>query len=318
MTASSAPADFSAPAEIAVCYHRDVAGAAALSARLAAQAEQAGRRAWVSVLPLAGDGDGGFCDRLQTADLLVCVGGDGTVLHASEFAAQTGTPVFGVRMGRLGFLTETVEADAETAFARVLRGGARLETRAMVQARIGDREPMHALNDVVIGRALLGRTITVGARLEGVLVAEYRADAIVIATATGSTGYALSVGGPILHPSSDEMIVVAVAPHLTNANPLVLPGAERLLLAVERGYEAILTVDGLHQSPVESGMVVEVSRSPRSTTFVRLGGPGQFYANIAKRLGWLREDHSLGDLGDPADLRDRGGGAGGAGGTGGR
>ena len=244
------------------------------------------------MLPLAGDGDGSaaFCERLRTADLLICVGGDGTVLHASEFAAQTETPIFGVRMGRLGFLTETVEADAEASFSEVLLGHARLEVHSMVQARIGEGEPMHALNDVVIGRAVLGRTISVGARIEGVLVAEYRADAMVIATATGSTGYALSVGGPILHPSSDEMIVVAVAPHLTRSNPLVLPGDTRLLLSVERGYEAILTVDGLHQSPVEQGTVVEVSRSPRSANFVRLGDEAQFYANIAKRLGWLRED----------------------------
>ena len=292
--------DFTPPREVAICYHREVAGAAALADRLAAQTQRAGGLAWVSMLPLADDDDASsaFCERLRSADLLVCVGGDGTVLHASEFAAQTDTAVFGVRMGRLGFLTETVEADAETSFAQVLQGNARIEARTMVQARIGEGEPMHALNDVVIGRALIGRTVTVGARIENVLVAEYRADAIVIATATGSTGYALSVGGPILHPSSDEMIVVAVAPHLTNSNPLVLPGDAKLLLSVERGYEAILTVDGLHQSPVESGTLVEVSRSPRTTKFVRLGGPAQFYANIAKRLGWLREDHSLGDLGD--------------------
>ena len=297
--------DFVPPAEIAVCYHRDVSGASELAARLAGQAERAGRRAWVSVLPLAADGDGSaaFCDRLRSADLLVCVGGDGTVLHASEFAAQTGTAIFGVRMGRLGFLTETVEADAEASFAEVLRGHARIERHSMVQARIGEGEPMHALNDVVIGRAVLGRTISVGARIEGVLVAEYRADAMVIATATGSTGYALSVGGPILHPSSDEMIVVAVAPHLTRSNPLVLPGTTHLLLSVERGYEAILTVDGLHQSPVESGTVVEVSLSPRSADFVRLGGPAQFYANLAKRLGWLRQDHALGDLGEESSRR---------------
>ncbi|MFA7249031.1 MAG: NAD(+)/NADH kinase [Dehalococcoidia bacterium] len=292
--------DFTPPSEVAVCYHRDVSGAAERAEVLAAQARAAGRRAWVSVLPLTGDGDGSaeFCARLRSSGLLVCVGGDGTVLHASEFAAQTQTPIFGVRMGRLGFLTETIEADAEASLAEVLRGNARLERHSMVQARIGESEPMHALNDVVIGRAVLGRTITVGARIEGVLVAEYRADAIVIATATGSTGYALSVGGPILHPSSDEMIVVAVAPHLTRSNPLVLPGTTRLLLSVERSYEAILTVDGLHQRPVESGTVVEVSLSPRSAHFVRLGGPAQFYANLAKRLGWLREDHALGDLGD--------------------
>lgn len=292
--------EFLPPDRVAVCYHREVTGARDLAERLATQAERAGRRAWVSVLPLPSDGDGGgaFRDQLRAADLLVCVGGDGTVLHASEFAAQTGTPIFGVRMGRLGFLTETVEAEAGAAFADVLRGDARIERHAMVQARIGEGEPMHALNDVVIGRAVLGRTISVGARIEGVLVAEYRADAVVVATATGSTGYALSVGGPILHPSSDEMIVVAVAPHLTRANPLVLPATARLLLSVERGYEALLTVDGLHQSPVESGTVVEVSLSPRAADFVRLGGPEQFYANLARRLGWLRQDHALGDLGE--------------------
>ena len=291
---------FLSPAEVAICYHRDVSGALDVATRLAARVEQAGRRAWVSALPLATDGDGSaaFCARLRSADLLVCVGGDGTVLHASEFAAQTGTPVFGVRMGRLGFLTEAVEGDAEALLAEVMRGHAHLERHAMVQARIGEGEPMHALNDVVIGRAVLGRTISVGARIEGVLVAEYRADAMVIATATGSTGYALSVGGPILHPSSDEMIVVAVAPHLTRSNPLVLPGTAHLRLTVERGYEAILTVDGLHQRPVESGTIVEVSLSPRTVDFVRLGGPAQFYANLAQRLGWLRQDHVLGDAGD--------------------
>ena len=295
--------NFVPPTEVAICYHRDVSGASDLAARLAEQVVRAGRRAWVNVLPLAADREASavFCDRLRTADLLVCVGGDGTVLHASEFAAQTDTAIFGVRMGRLGFLTESVEADAEASFAEVLRGNARIERHSMVQARIGEGEPMHALNDVVIGRAVLGRTISVGARIAGVLVAEYRADAMVIATATGSTGYALSVGGPILHPSSDEMIVVAVAPHLTRANPLVLLGTTHLLLSVERGYEAILTVDGLHQQPVESGTVVEVSISPRSAAFVRLGGPAQFYANLAQRLGWLRQDHALRDLGDAGD-----------------
>ncbi|MGE3857088.1 MAG: NAD(+)/NADH kinase [Dehalococcoidia bacterium] len=294
------PMDFAAPSEVAVCYHRDVAGAADLAERLAAQARAAGRRSWVHVLPLPGDGDGSveFCTRLATADLLVCVGGDGTVLHASEFAAQTGTAIFGVRMGRLGFLTETVEADAEASLAEVLRGHARIERHAMVQARVGEAEPMHALNDVVIGRAILGKTISVGASIEGVLVAEYRADAVVVATATGSTGYSLSVGGPILHPSSDDMILVAVAPHLTRANPLVLQGDARLRLFLERGDEALLTVDGLHQSPVTTGTVVEVSRSPRTARFVRLGGPERFYDNIAKRLGWLRADHALGDLGE--------------------
>ncbi|MEX2446900.1 MAG: NAD(+)/NADH kinase [Dehalococcoidia bacterium] len=283
------------PSKVAICYYRNVGGAQALADLLAEQATAAGIFCWVDVLPDPTDvpASEAFLERLRPADLLVSVGGDGTVLHASEFAAQTGTAVFGVRMGRLGFLTETVEADALEAFEAVLRGGARLERHSMVQASVGGGEPMHALNDIVIGRAILGRTISVGAHIDGVLIAEYRADAVLVSTATGSTGYSLAVGGPILDPAASEMILVAVAPHLTRANPIVLPVDTRLRLFVERGYEAIITFDGLHQSPVESGTVVEVTRSPRSVDFVRLGGPEQFYSNVARRLGWLRQDHAL-------------------------
>ena len=134
--------DFLPPTEIAICYHRDVKGAGDLAARLAKQTEAAGRRAWVDVLPLAGDGDGSaaFCERLRTADLLICVGGDGTVLHASEFAAQTETPIFGVRMGRLGFLTETIEADAEATLAMVLGGDVRLDGGPLARSEHGAEE----------------------------------------------------------------------------------------------------------------------------------------------------------------------------------
>ncbi len=280
---------------VLVCFHGGVLGAEDMAHRLRAQAAEAGCRAAVVPLPDLDDSESiqAFEAQLDEDTLLVCVGGDGTVLHAATFAARRNLAVFGIRMGRLGFLTETTEDEAETDFARVLRGEARIERHYLVQAQVGESEPMHALNDVVIGRGTLGRTISVGARVDGVLIAEYRADAVIVSTATGSTGYALSVGGPILHPASDDMILVAVAPHLTRANPLVLPGDTRLRLVVERGYEAMMTVDGLDQCAIESGMVVEVTRSDRSVDFVRLGGPSQFYANLAQRLGWLRHDHDL-------------------------
>jgi NAD+ kinase len=131
-----------------------------------------------------------------------------------------------------------------------------------------------------------------------VLVAEYRGDAVIVATATGSTGYALSAGGPILHPTSSELVLVPVAPHLTRANALVLPVGVRIRLYVARGESAMLTVDGRHERPVETGALVEVSRSTRTVRFVRLGGENQFYANLAQRLGWLRLDHGVAD-GEP-------------------
>jgi NAD+ kinase len=280
---------FAPPRNVDVVYHPGLRGAEALAEAMARQAAARGISAGLDALPVEG---GEIAPpHLTDADLLVCVGGDGTVLHASSYAARHGIPVFGVRMGRLGFLTESVEERAAEDFARVLDGGARLEDRALIQARVDGEAPLHALNDVVIGRARLGRTISVVAHIDGITLAEYRADALVLSTATGSTGYALSVGGPILHPESTDMIVVPVAPHLTRANALVLPSDTVLRLAVQRGYEAELSVDGLSQRPVESGSLVDITRSPRTASFVRLGNESDFYHNLARRLGWLRLDH---------------------------
>ena len=278
------------------CYHPDLPGAHALAERLAAQARERGVEPWLAALSWE-EVDRTLAEQVPDSDLLVCVGGDGTVLHASEVAARCRTPLFGVRMGRLGFLCEVTEDEAGSALDRVLDGEARVELRSMVQVQSGEEEPVHALNDVVIGRRGLGRTISVGARIDGVLIAEYRADAVIVASATGSTGYALSVGGPILHPTSDAMVLVPVAPHLSRANALVLPGDASLQLEVARGIEAYMTVDGQLEQPMPSGAVVRVSQSPRTVEFLRLGDENQFYANLARRLGWLRLDHVL-DAGD--------------------
>lgn len=285
---------FQPPQRVAVTYSSGLPGAEALARALAERCERAGRESWVDELPQDGDGEHrgtALASRLDEADLLVCAGGDGTVLHASGFAAESGTPVFGVRLGRLGFLAETTEEDAEATLDRVLAGDARLERRSMAMARCGDLE-LHALNDVVIGRPGLGRTVSIGAHIDGVLLAEYRSDAVVVSTATGSTGYALSAGGPILNPLSEDLILVPVAPHLTQSNAIVLPGDTTVRLELARG-EALMIVDGMHESEVRPGMVVEISHSPRSVQFVRVGGEYRFYANLAERLGWLRHDHDL-------------------------
>ncbi len=287
---------FLPPERIVVYYHPSVAGAEGVARALGALAEARGVRTSVHVLP---EGDAAFPHERTDSCLMVCVGGDGTVLHAASCAAEQRIPVFGVRMGRLGFLTETVEERALQDFARVLDGEGRLEERSLVQAQLNGEEPLHALNDVVIGRATLGRTISVHAHIDGVMLAEYRADALVIATATGSTGYSLSVGGPILHPVSQEIILVPVAPHLTRANAIVLPGETQLRLSVERGYEAVMSVDGIHHRPVDSGATVTITRSPRTVGFVRLGGENEFYHNLAGRLGWLRLDHVIDEAQGP-------------------
>lgn len=293
---------FAVPKRVVVYYHPSVAGAEGVAHSLGALAQRRGLGASVHALP---EGDGHFLHDPTDSGLMVCVGGDGTVLHAATCAAEQRIPIFGVRMGRLGFLTETVEERALEDFGRVLDGEGRLEERSLVQAKLNGQEPLHALNDVVIGRATLGRTVSVHAHIDGVMLAEYRADALVIATATGSTGYSLSVGGPILHPVSGEMILVPVAPHLTRANALVLPGETELRLSVERGYEAVMSVDGIHHRDVDSGAVVTITRSPRTVCFVRLGGENDFYHNLAGRLGWLRLDHVIDEVQGPEAERGR-------------
>jgi NAD+ kinase len=288
---------FSAPRSVAIFYHPAVPRAAEVGELLARQAASGGRHVRMDALP---DPEDAFSKEARDSDLVVCVGGDGTVLHASAFAAEHDIPIFGVRMGRLGFLTETVEEQAAEDFARVLEGDARLEVRSMVEANLGDGSPpLRAMNDVVIGRATLGRTVSVHAHIDGVMLAEYRADALVIATATGSTGYSLSVNGPILHPTSRDMIMVPVAPHLTRANAIVLPGETKLRLSVQRGFDAVLSVDGIHHRLMPSGAEVSITRSARQVGFVRLGSEDQFYENLALRLGWLRLDHVIDEAQGP-------------------
>ncbi|MBM4414759.1 MAG: NAD(+)/NADH kinase [Chloroflexi bacterium] len=291
---------------VAVCYHRAVPGARALAERLAELAGEAGVLAAYAELPDDGWGlplawpDGRA--ELDAAELLIAVGGDGTMLHASAIAAPAGVPVFGVRMGRLGFLAESTEAEAERDLRRIIGGGGRLEARTMVQARLGASGAfVHALNDIVVGRQHLGRTVSVGLRVDGVLLAEYRADAVVVATATGSTGYALALGGPILHPAAGELVVVAVAPHLSYRNALVLPGSAAIELEIARAEGCVLLADGGQEQAVEAGALVRVSRSPQTTRFLRLGDERQFYANLARRLGWLRIDHALDDRAPDAE-----------------
>lgn len=277
---------------IGLCYHPDVTGAEALAQRLAASLP-GDMEHWIEPLTRQSYGDSLDDRQVRDSDLLVCVGGDGTVLQASSVAARCETPVFGVRMGRLGFLAESTEAEAEAALALIVQGGGRVEERAMVQARVGEGPARHALNEVVIGRPDLGRTVTVGVRIGGVLLAEYRADGVMVSTASGSTGYALAVGGPIMHPTSGDMVVAAVAPHLSYPNGLLIPGHEVVTLEVERGHQAVMILDGRDPTPVPSGTQVRVTRSPHVARFVRLGGEHQFYANLARRLGWLRVDHAL-------------------------
>jgi NAD+ kinase len=146
----------------------------------------------------------------------------------------------------------------------------------------------HALNDVVVGRANVSRPVYVDVAIDGSRLAVHRCDAIIVASATGSTAYSLSAGGPILHPESRDIVLTAVAPHLAAARPLVLPPETVVDLTVSADLEAVVSIDGQIDRPLSSGETVSVCRSPHVARFVRLSKPQDYWGKLAERLDWLR------------------------------
>ena len=234
---------------------------------------------------------------MPDTELLLCVGGDGTVLRAAQLGVISDALLLGVNMGRLGFLTELDSATAKNRLPDIIAGAGRIEERAMLHAEVlvpdgdnGDKAPARhdALNDVVIGRRTLGRTVQVAISVDGSPLADVRADGVIIATATGSTAYSLSAGGAILAPESKEILVTPLAPHLASHNSVVLPPSSVIEVELAVG-EATFSVDGERDLDLQAGETVRVALSPHRARFVRLGEQTEFYSRLARRLNWLGE-----------------------------
>jgi NAD+ kinase len=233
--------------------------------------------------------DGALAADMPGTDLLICMGGDGTVLRAARSVIPNPVPILGVNMGRLGFLAEVRPAQLMESLPQVLAGKYRLEERTMLQAKITDRgQVYHALNDVVVGRQTVARPIYVDVSVDGARVAIHRCDAMIVATATGSTAYSLSAGGPIMPPESRDLVVTPVSPHIAAARPLVLPPDASIDLTVTADKDAVVSIDGQVDLPLESGDTVSLCRSPHIARFVRFSKPEDYYGMLAERLDWLR------------------------------
>ena len=233
-------------------------------------------------------------EHVPETSLIICCGGDGTVLRAARAVIPYPVPLLGVNLGRLGFLTEITPAELFEKLGDVLGGAGRIETRAMVVTETlrGGEEicaHFHALNDAVVGRSAIGRTVQFTVRTDDTTIGSYRADGVIIATATGSTAYSLSVGGPILHPESREIIVTPVAPHLAPANSIILPEGSRVEVQIAPRQTAILSVDGEPDQDLAGGDIVRVRTSEHAARFLRLGPPGDFFIRVGRRLNWLNE-----------------------------
>ncbi len=225
---------------------------------------------------------------LKGTDLLLTVGGDGTILRAVQSIIPGTTPVTGINLGKLGFLTELDADEVLKKLPRLLAGKGWLDERSMLQIELASkgRKPhiFHALNDVVMGRGEVARIIRVDAAIDGQLLTTYKADAVIAATATGSTGYALAALGPILHPQSRDFLLVPVAPHLSLSHPLVVPETAEIVLRLNTYHAATLSVDGHINLPLSDGDTVTVKRSPHVARFYRIRPQNSFYRSLEDKL----------------------------------
>jgi NAD+ kinase len=221
-------------------------------------------------------------------ELILSIGGDGTILHAARIVIPLSVPILGINLGRLGFITEIDGNDILANLPNLLEGKGWIEERAMLEARFEDKS-FHALNDIVL-RSVAVRLVNIEARIDNTVLTTYRADGIIVASATGSTSYSLASGGPILHPQSKEIVLQPISCHLGLSHALVLPQHSVLDLRIARREKAILSIDGQVELPLSNGQNIRVKLSPHIARFLRIHEPTYFYSSLWQKLGGRRNE----------------------------
>lgn len=218
------------------------------------------------------------------SDLIFSIGGDGTILKVARIVIPSTVPILGVNLGKLGFITELNAAEIVTKLTDLLEGSGWLEERAMLEAHLNDRS-FHALNDVVL-RSTTVRLVNIKAEIDGAMLATCRADGIIIATATGSTGYSLAAGGPILHPQSKEIVLQPISCHLGLNHALIISPQSRVKLKIDAEDKAMLSLDGQVNLPLPPNQDVMVKLSPHTAHLLRIHSAAYFYGSLWQKLRW--------------------------------
>jgi NAD+ kinase len=221
-------------------------------------------------------------------DLLIALGGDGTMLRAGHLCGPSDVPILGINLGHFGFLTEVKKEQWREMIPLLLAGKFWLERRMMLTAeqwRAGDRlGTWEVLNEAVVSRGQIVRPVQLTANVDGRYLTTYVADALIAATATGSTAYALAAGGPILPPELRTILLVAVAPHLSIDRAIVLAEGSSVSIIVHSDQQAVLSVDGQVPVGLADGDRIEVRASSHSVKFIRFQDPGYFYRNLTAHM----------------------------------
>jgi NAD+ kinase len=223
-------------------------------------------------------------------DVILSLGGDGTLLRAARIGALRGIPVLGINLGHLGFLAGAGPETAIDALGRLVRRQFTVEQRLALAVEVGDAGP-HAIavNDVVLHKGGVARVIRLSVSVDGEQVGTYSADGIIIATPTGSTAYSLSVGGPIVVPSVDAFVITAISPHTLGVRPLVVPAsatiALRVLDPVPRPDELLVSIDGQATAQIQPHQTVTIAKATQRVLLAHLSDES-FFHRLRRKLAW--------------------------------
>ena len=221
-------------------------------------------------------------------ELIIALGGDGTMLRAGHLGGPCNIPVLGINMGHFGFLIEVRQQQWPDMLGRLLQGDYWLEKRMMLCAEMwrGEKKlgSWDVLNEVVVSRGQTVRPVQLTASIDGRFLTTYVADGLIAATPTGSTGYALAAGGPILPPELRNILLVPVAPHLSIDRAIVLAEGSCVSITVKTEHQAVMSVDGQSPVPMQDEDRVEARAGDHTVKFVRFQDPGYFYRNLTPHM----------------------------------
>lgn len=213
-------------------------------------------------------------------DFVFVIGGDGTLLKTARFYAKEFTPVFGINLGRLGFLSQTSESELAHSVDKILNNSYKIEDRLMLISNDG----ILALNDFVIKGASASRTSRFYLSIDGKFVCDYLADGLIVSTPTGSTAYGLSAGGPVLSPSLDAIVIVPICPHTLTARPLVIPSGEKISISTcDACTSFIVVADGQDSYQINSKIEIEKSKFNAKLALL---DDNEFYSVLRNKLHW--------------------------------
>jgi NAD+ kinase len=224
----------------------------------------------------------------QAVDLLIALGGDGTMLRAGHLCAPVDIPVLGINVGHFGFLTEIQRAEWREILPLALTKKAWFEKRMMLKTKATRKDKLlgtwDVVNEAVIGHGRIKRPVHLETFIDGFYLTTFVADGVIVATPTGSTAYALAAGGPILPPEIRNILLVPVAPHLSIDRGVVLAEGSAVTVIVKSGHEVVLSIDGQNPIDLKDDDRIEVYASEHNLRFLRLQDPAYFYRNITSYM----------------------------------